>query len=50
MTINSIPPPQVDGTQHTLAKYLMELCLPDYNMCHFKASEIGAAALYLTMK
>uniref|UniRef100_A0A2P2I3H3 G2/mitotic-specific cyclin-B-like n=1 Tax=Hirondellea gigas TaxID=1518452 RepID=A0A2P2I3H3_9CRUS len=41
---------QVDGTQHTLAKYLMELCQPDYNMCQYKASEIGAAALCLSMR
>ncbi|XP_018009965.1 G2/mitotic-specific cyclin-B [Hyalella azteca] len=41
---------KVDGTQHTLAKYLIELCLTEYNMCHFKASQLGAAALFLTLK
>ena len=41
---------KVDGGQHTLAKYLIELCLPDYALSHFKASEIGAAALNLTLK
>ena len=41
---------QVDGLQHTLAKYLMELCIADYNLCHYKASEIAAAALCLTIK
>nr|ACN54752.1 cyclin B [Scylla paramamosain] len=40
----------VDSRHHTLAKYLMELCLPEYTMCHFKASVIAAAALCLTLK
>jgi len=40
----------VEQTQHLLAKYLMELCLPDYHMCHYRASEIGAAALYLSKR
>jgi len=40
----------VDSHQHTLAKYLMELCLPEYSMCHYKASEIAAACLCISRK
>lgn len=40
----------VDSRHHTLAKYLIELCLPEYTMCHFKASIIAGAALCLTLK
>ncbi|XP_071550504.1 G2/mitotic-specific cyclin-B2 [Panulirus ornatus] len=40
----------VDAAQHTLAKYLMELCLPEYNMCHYKPSIMAAAALCLSLK
>ncbi|KAK8728391.1 hypothetical protein OTU49_009267 [Cherax quadricarinatus] len=40
----------VDAAQHTLAKYLMELCLPEYCMCHYKASMIAAAALCFSLK
>nr|AKA66439.1 cyclin B [Palaemon carinicauda] len=40
----------VDATQHTLAKYLMELCLLEYSMVHFKPSIIAAAALCLSLK
>nr|ADP95148.1 cyclin B [Macrobrachium rosenbergii] len=40
----------VDATQHTLAKYLMELCLLEYSMVHFKPSIIAAAALCLALK
>ncbi|XP_053575316.1 G2/mitotic-specific cyclin-B2-like [Bombina bombina] len=39
-----------DAEQHTLAKYLMELTLLDYDMVHFRPSEIAAAALCLTQK
>merc|ERR1739838_945296 len=35
----------VDAAQHNLAKYLMELCLPEYTMCHYRPSLIAAAAL-----
>lgn len=41
---------QVNSNQHTLAKYLIELVLPDYAMSHYKASEVAAAALFLTLK
>ncbi|KAM4677406.1 G2/mitotic-specific cyclin-B2-like [Discoglossus pictus] len=39
-----------DAEQHTLAKYLMELTLVDYDMVHFNPSEIAAAALCLSQK
>uniref|UniRef100_A0A8C9SHX2 Cyclin B2 n=1 Tax=Scleropages formosus TaxID=113540 RepID=A0A8C9SHX2_SCLFO len=34
-----------NAEKHTLAKYLMELTLVDYNMVHYNPSEIAAAAL-----
>ncbi|KAK7912670.1 hypothetical protein WMY93_012881 [Mugilogobius chulae] len=37
-----------DVERHTLAKYLMELTLLDYDMVHFRPSEIAAAALCLS--
>ena len=41
---------QVDTNHHTMAKYLMELTLIDYDMAHYHPSEIAAAALCLSMK
>lgn len=41
---------QVDANQHTLAKYLMELSMLDYEMCHVPPSKIAAAALCLSIK
>ncbi|KAM6303345.1 G2/mitotic-specific cyclin-B2 [Podargus strigoides] len=41
---------QADAKQHTLAKYLMELTLTDYDMVHHLPSEIAAAALCLSQK
>lgn len=41
---------EVDATKHTLAKYLMELTVVDYEMVHIHPSEIAAAALCLSMK
>ena len=41
---------QVDATKHTLAKYLMELTIVEYDMAHLPPSEIAAAALCLSMK
>ncbi|XP_073319883.1 G2/mitotic-specific cyclin-B2-like isoform X2 [Pagrus major] len=37
-----------DVERHTLAKYLMELTLIDYDMVHYRPSEIAAAALCLS--
>ena len=36
-----------DAETHTLAKYLLELACLDYEMCQFKYSQQGAAALYI---
>ncbi|KAK7481324.1 hypothetical protein BaRGS_00027404, partial [Batillaria attramentaria] len=41
---------QVDATKHTLAKYLMELTIMEYDMVHYPPSHIAAAALYLAIK
>lgn len=41
---------QVDANKHTLAKYLMELTITEYDMVSVKPSNIAAAALCLSMK
>lgn len=41
---------QVDGNTHTLAKYLMELTVIEYDMVHYNPSLIAAAALCLSIK
>lgn len=41
---------EVDATTHTLAKYLMELTIVDYETVHQYPSEIAAGALCLAMK
>jgi len=41
---------QVDAEHHNLAKYLLELALVDYDMCHVPPSKVAAAALYLSMQ
>ena len=35
---------------HTMGKFLLELCLPDYSMLEFHPSLLAAAALYLAMQ
>ncbi|XP_071844621.1 G2/mitotic-specific cyclin-B-like [Apostichopus japonicus] len=40
----------VDAQKHTLAKYLMELTLPDYTFVMYDPSEIAAAALCASMR
>ncbi|XP_043934506.1 G2/mitotic-specific cyclin-B2 [Protopterus annectens] len=37
-----------DGKKHALAKYLMELTLMDYDMVHYRPSEIASSALCLS--
>uniref|UniRef100_A0A8C6GR03 Cyclin N-terminal domain-containing protein n=1 Tax=Mus spicilegus TaxID=10103 RepID=A0A8C6GR03_MUSSI len=41
---------EVDVKQHTLAKYLMELSMLDYDMVHFAPSQIAAGAFCLALK
>ncbi|KAM5264067.1 G2/mitotic-specific cyclin-B1 isoform 3-T3 [Ctenodactylus gundi] len=41
---------EVDVEQHTLAKYLMELTMLDYEMVHFPPSQIAAGAFCLALK
>ena len=41
---------EVDVEQHTLAKYLMELTLIDYDMVHYHPSKLVAAASCLSQK
>ncbi|XP_037376766.1 G2/mitotic-specific cyclin-B2-like [Talpa occidentalis] len=41
---------EVDVEQHTLAKYLMELTLIDYDMVHYHPSKVAAAASCLSQK
>ncbi|XP_057603717.1 LOW QUALITY PROTEIN: G2/mitotic-specific cyclin-B1-like [Hippopotamus amphibius kiboko] len=41
---------EVDVELHTLAKYLMELTMLDYDMVHFPPSQIAAGAFCLAMK
>ena len=39
---------QVDAKKHTLAKYLMEITLVDYELSLLLPSQIAAAASYLS--
>lgn len=41
---------EVTAEQHTLAKYLLELTMTDYEMVHFPPSMVACAALALTLK
>ncbi|XP_023220098.1 G2/mitotic-specific cyclin-B-like [Centruroides sculpturatus] len=40
----------VDATTHTLAKYLMETTIVEYDLAHYSPSHVAAASLYLSMK
>jgi len=40
----------VDSTIHTLAKYLIEVGLPEYDIAHIQPSILAAASLYLSLK
>lgn len=42
--------PKVTAEQHTLAKYLLELTMTDYEMVHFPPSMVACAALALALK
>ena len=41
---------QATPEMHTMGKFLLELCLPDYSMLEFHPSLLAAAALYLAMQ
>ncbi|KAK2162091.1 hypothetical protein LSH36_104g04003 [Paralvinella palmiformis] len=41
---------EVDATQHTMAKYFMELTITDYEMASTPPSKLAGAALCLSMK
>lgn len=41
---------QVDSTKHTLAKYLLELSILDYQLMHVHPSEVSAACLCLSIR
>ncbi|XP_053313909.1 G2/mitotic-specific cyclin-B1-like [Spea bombifrons] len=41
---------EVDAIHHTLAKYLMELAMLDYDMAHIPPSQVAAGAFCLSMK
>ncbi|GFT55981.1 hypothetical protein NPIL_636481 [Nephila pilipes] len=40
----------VDATIHALAKYFLELTLPEYDMAHYLPSALAAASLYLSLR
>ncbi|XP_012670221.1 G2/mitotic-specific cyclin-B1-like [Clupea harengus] len=41
---------EVTAEHHTLAKYLVELTMADYEMVHFAPSQVASAAFALTLK
>ena len=40
---------QAQPMHHVMAKYILELCLLNYYMCHYAPSLISAAAMYLAL-
>ena len=40
----------MNANTHSLAKYLMELTIVDYDMCHIHPSTIAAAALCMSIR
>lgn len=50
VTYSSCMSSQVTAEQHTLAKYLLELTMVDYEMVHLPPSVVASAALALTLK
>jgi hypothetical protein len=40
----------VDAKVHTLAKYIMELTILEYNLMHIPPSKVAAGALVISMK
>ena len=46
---NKYPAGDVDVLQHTLAKYLVEMSLPEYTLAHIPPSLLASAALYLSL-
>ncbi len=42
-------PLQATPEIHTMAKFLIELCLPSYQMLDYKPSMLAAGALYLAL-
>merc|ERR1712002_1315894 len=39
----------VDILQHTLAKYIIEICQVEYDMAHIAPSQVAASSLYLSL-
>merc|ERR1739848_569066 len=50
ITDNAYTAGDVDVLQHTVAKYLVELTLLEYDMAHYPPSAVAAAALFLSLR